>query len=244
MKHMNKFITNGSQGVKDIIQKALHQKRYELFEAEAKQVIQGFGIATPRHAIATSPGEALQAADSFGYPLVLKIVSPDISHKTEAGGVKVGIKSEKDLLAAYEEIMDNVKKRCPSAAIHGILIQEMAASSAEVIVGGLRDPQFGPAVMFGMGGVFVEVYKDVSFRIAPVEEYEVWEMIGEVKGAGILKGFRNMPALDIPAVVQTIIQVSTMMMSVEEINEVDLNPIFVYPKGAIAVDARIILNRP
>ncbi len=127
--------------------------------------------------------------------------------------------------------------------IRGVIVSEMALPAPEVIIGGLRDPQFGPAVMFGLGGVFVEIFKDVSFRIAPLEEYEALEMIGEVKGSAILKGFRNSEPLDISALAQTILKVSDMMISLSEIKEVDLNPVLVYPKGIKAVDVRIILNR-
>lgn len=228
---------------RDIIQKALQNKRYELLEPEAKEFIEAFGITTTRHAIASSLTEATQAATSIGYPVVLKIVSPDISHKTDVGGVKVGIKDNEGIKAAYEEIMKNVNMKMPDARIHGILVEEMATPSTEVIVGGLRDPQFGPAVMFGLGGIFVEIYKDVSFRIAPLEEYEALDMIHEIKGSKILKGFRNTEALDITSLAQTILKVSNIMVSLEEIKEIDLNPVLVYPKGVKAVDARIILSR-
>ena len=136
------------------------------------------------------------------------------------------------------EIINNVQKNCPDAKIRGVIVSEMALPAPEVIIGGLRDPQFGPAVMFGMGGVFVEIFKDISFRISPLEEYEALEMIGEVKGSAILKGFRNSEALDISALVQTILKVSEMMISLLEIKEIDLNPILVYPKGVKAVDVR------
>lgn len=240
---MDKFTTTIPTKARDIIQKALQNKRYELLEPEAKELIEAFGITTTRHTVTSSVTDALQAATALGYPVVLKIVSPDISHKTDVGGVKVGIKDNEGIKAAYEEIMKNVNMKMPDARIHGIIVEEMAAPSTEVIVGGLRDPQFGPAVMFGLGGIFVEVYKDVSFRIAPVEEHEAFDMIHEVKGAKILKGFRGAEQLDIAALAQAILQVSHVMMSVEEIKEIDLNPVIVYPKGVKAVDTRIILSR-
>ena len=228
---------------RDIIQNALQNKRYELLEPEAKELIGDFGITTTRHAVTSSVKGAIQAATSIGYPVVLKIVSPDIRHKTDAGGVKVGIKDDEGVGVAYEEIIKNVKKKMPDARIDGILVEEMATPSTEVIVGGLRDPQFGQAMMFGLGGIFVEIYKDVSFRIAPLEEHEALDMIHEIKGVKVLKGFRNTEALDITAVAQTIIKVSNIMVSLEEIKEIDLNPVIVYPKGVKAVDARIILSR-
>ena len=240
---MNKFTTSIPTKARDIIQNALQNKRYKLLEPESKELIAAFGITTARHTVTASVKEAIQAATSIGYPIVLKIVSPDISHKTDVGGVKVGIKDAEGVKAAYEEIMKNVNIKKPDARIEGILVEEMATPSTEVIIGGLRDPQFGPAVMFGLGGIFVEIYKDVSFRIAPLEEYDAIDMIHEIKGSKILKGFRNTEALDIATLAQTILKVSNIMVSLEEIKEIDLNPVLVYPKGVKAVDARIILSR-
>ncbi|MDO8142165.1 MAG: acetate--CoA ligase family protein [Candidatus Brocadiales bacterium] len=240
---MNKFTTSIPTKARNIIQNALQKKRYELLEPEAKELIEDFGITTTRHAVTSSVKEAILTATSIGYPVVLKIVSPDISHKTDVGGVEVGIRDDAGVKIAYEETMKNVKKKMPDARIDGILIEEMATPSTEVIVGGLRDPQFGPAVMFGLGGIFVEIYKDVSFRIAPLEECEALDMIQEIKGSKVLKGFRNTEPLDITALAQTILKVSNIMVSLEEIKEIDLNPVLVYPKGIKAVDARIILSR-
>ncbi|MDE1890128.1 MAG: acetate--CoA ligase family protein [Planctomycetota bacterium] len=240
---MDKLLTNNINAAHTIVQKALLQKRFELLEPEPKELIEIFGIPTTRRTVATSPADAVKAATAIGYPVVLKIVSPDVSHKTDVGGVKVGINSDEGVRVAYEEIIGNVKKRQPDARINGILVEEMAKASTEVIVGGLRDPQFGPAVMFGLGGIFVEVFKDVSFRIAPIEEHEALDMINEVKGAKILKGFRNTEALDISTLAQTIMHVSDMMVSIEEIKEIDLNPVIVYPQGLKSVDARVIIRR-
>ncbi len=226
-----------------IIQHVLQQGRFELLEPEARELAKAFGITTPEYRVATSPGDALLAAAAIGFPVVLKIVSPNIIHKSDIGGVKVCINDKKGVVAAYTEIMDNVQKNCPDATIRGVIVSAMALPAPEVIIGGLRDPQFGPAVMFGMGGVFVEIFKDISFRIAPLEEYEALEMIGEVKVSDILKGFRNSKALDISALAQTILKVSEIMISLLEIKEIDLNPILVYPKGVKAVDVRVILNR-
>lgn len=226
-----------------IIQQALQQGRFELLEPEAREFAKAFGITTPEYRVATSPGDAVRAAAVIGFPVVLKIVSSDIIHKSDVGGVKVGINDNKGVNAAYTEIVNNVQKNCPDAKIRGVIVSEMALPAPEVIIGGLRDPQFGPAVMFGMGGVFVEIFKDISFRISPLEEYEALEMIGEVKGSAILKGFRNSKALDVSSLAQTILKVSEMMISSLEIKEIDLNPILVYPKGIVAVDVRVILNR-
>ncbi len=241
---MTKLASNDViENAHSVIQNALRQGRFELLEPEAREFVRAFGITTPGYRVATSAADAVQAAASIGFPVVLKIVSPNISHKTDVGGVKIGIHNNKGVKAAYDEIIKNVQKNRPDAMIRGVIVSEMALPAPEVIIGGLRDPQFGPAVMFGLGGVFVEIFKDISFRIAPLEEYEALEMIGEVKGSAILKGFRNSEPLDISALVQTILKVSDMMISLSEIKEVDLNPVLVYPKGIKAVDARIILNR-
>lgn len=238
---MNKFMTNNSETACNIIQKALIEKRYELLEPEAKEFIKAFDIETPGHRIASSREEAVHVARSLGYPVVLKVVSPDISHKTDVGGVRLDIRDDNGVRDAYDGIIREVTERMAGSRIYGILVQEMATPSTEVIIGGVRDPQFGPAVMFGLGGIFVEVFHAVSFRIAPVEKDEAFDMIHSVKGAKILKGFRNREAADISALAQTIVQVSDIMVAVEEIKEIDLNPVLVYPKGLKAVDARIIL---
>ncbi|MBM4055711.1 MAG: acetyl-CoA synthetase [Planctomycetes bacterium] len=240
---MNNSLSYSTHNTQTIIQNALAQNRYELLEPEAKQLIETYGIVTTKYSVTTSASEAIRAANSIKYPVVLKIISPDISHKTDAGGVLLNIKNEKEVEDAYGKITQNIKKNFPNARIQGILVEEMATPSAEIIVGGLRDLQFGPAVMFGMGGTFVELFKDVSFRIAPVEEYEALDMIHEVKGAKLLSGFRNTAPLDIKEICQIIIKVSDIMVSQKEIKEIDLNPVLVYPKGTKTVDARIILSK-
>lgn len=239
---MNEVLAQSGKTARNIIQKALRQGRHQLLEPEAKELIGAFGITTPRNVVVSSIPGAIQAATAIGHPVVLKIISPDIIHKTDVGGVRLDIKDDEGVRTAYEEIIRNVQKRQPDARIHGILVSELAMPSTEVIIGGLKDPQFGPAVMFGLGGIFVEVFKDVSFRIAPVEECEALDMIYDIKGVALLKGFRQTEALDIPALVQAIVRVSSIMTSLEEIKEVDLNPILVYPKGIKAVDARIIIS--
>lgn len=239
---MDRLSTNSREAAHTIIQKAFQQERHLLLEPEAKEIIRAFGITATRDTIASSASEAVKAAVSIGHPVVLKIVSPDISHKTDIGGVKLAVQDEEGVRTAYEEIIGNVKKIQPDARIYGVLVSEMAMPSTEVIVGGLRDPQFGPAVMFGLGGIFVEIFKDVSFRIAPVEEYEALDMIYDIKGVALLEGFRHTESLDIPALVQTIVSVSDIMVSLENIKEIDLNPVLVYPKGIKVVDARMIIG--
>jgi acetyl-CoA synthetase (ADP-forming) len=186
--------------------------------------------------------EAEKSAGQIGYPVALKIVSPDVLHKWDVGGVMLDLKSATDVKSAYQKILENVKRHKPDAKIVGVIVQEMATPSTEVIVGSTKDPQFGPALMFGLGGIFVEILKDVAFRIAPITETDAREMIAEVKGYPILKGYRGQPPADIDAIVKILINTSKLVMDHNEIKELDLNPVMVYEKGAKAVDARIILE--
>jgi acetyl-CoA synthetase (ADP-forming) len=226
----------------EILDKAKKENRKLLLEPEAKTVCIKYGIPVTKFKVAKNEAEAVKFAEEIGYPVVLKIVSPDIIHKSDVGGVVVGLKTAKDVRNAYKQILGNVKKHKADAKIVGVLVQEMAPSSTEVIVGAIKDPQFGPALMFGLGGIFVEVLKDVTFRIAPITEDEACEMITEVKAYPLLKGYRNMPPADIEAIVQIILNASRLVMDHQEIKELDLNPIMVYEKGAKTVDARIILE--
>jgi acetyl-CoA synthetase (ADP-forming) len=221
---------------------AVKEGRKNLTETEAKAVCMDYGIPVARSELAENEEEAFKLAEKIGFPVVLKIVSPDIIHKSDVGGVIVNLKNAKEVGNAYKQILSNVKKHVANAKIVGMLVQEMAPASTEVIVGSIKDPQFGPALMFGLGGVFVEVLKDVTFRIAPVNEEEAREMIEEVKAYPLLKGYRGSPPADINAIVKIILATSKLVMEHEEIKELDLNPIMVYEKGAKAVDARIILE--
>jgi acetyl-CoA synthetase (ADP-forming) len=221
---------------------AYKEGRKFLLETEAKTVCMEYGIPVTKFQLAKNEAEAVKFAREIGYPVVLKIVSPDIIHKSDVGGVVVGLKTAKDVRNAYKQILGNIKKHKTDAKIVGVLVQEMAPSSTEVIVGAIKDPQFGPAIMFGLGGIFVEVLKDVTFRIAPITEDEAHEMITEVKAYPLLKGYRNMPPADIEAIVQILLNASRLVMEHQEIKELDLNPIMVYEKGAKTVDARIILE--
>jgi acyl-CoA synthetase (NDP forming) len=216
--------------------------RKHLLEMEAKSVCMEYGIPVTQFRLAKSEAEAVKFAEEIGYPVVLKIVSPDIIHKSDVGGVMLNLKDAKDVRKAYKQIMENVKKHKKDAEIVGIIVQEMAPPSTEVIVGAIKDPQFGHALMFGLGGVFVEVLKDITFRIAPINEEEAHEMIGEVKAYQLLKGYRGMPPADIEAIVQILLNTSRLVSEHPEIKELDLNPIMVYEKGAKTVDARIILE--
>jgi len=228
--------------VSEIIAKARKQGRKFLLEPEAKTICMEYGIPTTKFMLAKTPGEAVEYAEKIGYPTVLKIVSPDVIHKFDVGGVILNLKSSQEVRKAYKKILENVKKHKPNAKIMGVLVQEMALPSTEVIVGAIKDPQFGQTLMFGLGGIFVEILKDVAFRIAPITKEEAEEMIREIRAYPVLKGYRNMPPADIQAIIQILINTSKLVMDYPEIQELDLNPIMVYEKGAKTVDARVILE--
>jgi acetyl-CoA synthetase (ADP-forming) len=221
---------------------AKKEGRKNLLETEAKTVCMDYGIPVTKSELAKNEKEATEFAEKIGFPVVLKIVSPDIIHKSDVGGVMVNLKDANSVRNAYHQIMKNVKKHKAKAKIVGVLVQEMAPSATEVIIGSTKDPQFGPAIMFGLGGIFVEIMKDVAFRIAPINEEEAREMITEVKAYPLLKGYRNSPPADIDAIVKILLSTSRLVTEHQEIKELDLNPIMVYEKGAKTVDARIILE--
>ena len=223
-----------------IIQKAKKEKR-SLLETEAKELLKEYGIPVPNFKLIKSENEIIGLAKEINFPIVMKIVSPDIIHKTDAGGVKVGIKDEKEAELAYQEIISKVKKYNKEAQIFGVITYSMISKATEIIIGMIKDPHFGPVVMFGLGGIFVEVLKDISFRILPIEERDAGEMITGIKGYEILKGARGNPPRDIQAIKEVLLKVSKLTTENPEINEIDLNPIFVFEKGLQVVDARMIL---
>ena len=228
--------------VNEIFKKAKDDGRKFLLEYEAKTVCKEYGIPVTELKIAKTAEEAAEYSEEIGYPTVLKIISPDVIHKVDVGGVILNVGNSKDAKKAYNKIVENVKKNKPDAKIEGILVQEMAPSATEVIVGAIKDPQFGPTLMFGLGGTFVEIMKDVSFRIAPIKEDDARQMISEVKAYPILLGYRGQPPRDIDTIVKIILNTSRMVMEHQDIKELDLNPVIVYEKGAKTVDARIILE--
>ena len=225
-----------------IINQAKDEGRKALLEPEAKAICMEYGIPVTKFKVALNENEAAKYADEIGYPVVLKIVSPDIIHKSDAGGVIVNLKNPAEVTEAYKKILENIKKYNPKARIAGILVQEMAPQSTEVIVGAIKDPQFGQTVMFGLGGIFVEILKDVNFRIAPLTMDDAKEMITELKAYPLLKGYRNTPPADIDALISILSATSRLVMDNPEIKELDLNPVMAYQKGAKTVDARIILE--
>ncbi len=228
----------------EIIAKAREEGRKKLLEHEVYAVCAHFGLPVPRHGLATNEDEAAEIADRIGYPVVLKIVSPDITHKSDVGGVVLDVKSANDAREAYRRIMENVRKRAPSARIVGVLVQEMVPWGLEVIVGATRDATFGPVIMFGLGGIFVEVLKDVSFRIAPLASEDIETMIREIRSYRILEGYRGEPPRDIDAIKDILKKASDLMMKLEDVQDLDLNPIMLYEKGkgAKIADARILLR--
>jgi len=224
-----------------IISKALAQKRTALLEPEAKEVCRAYKLPVPEFKLATNMNQAGKFAEKIGFPIVMKIVSPDILHKTEAGGVLLGVHTRKDCENGFTKLLSNAKAFKKSARIQGVLIERMAPSGLEVIVGGIRDQQFGPAVMFGLGGIFTEVLEDVTFGLVPIKKSEVHEMIRGIKGYHALTGFRGMLHVDEGAIASTVVQVSKIMNENQQIGQIDLNPVRAYSRGCSVVDARILL---
>ncbi len=225
-----------------VLARARSEGRTLLNEVEAKDLLREAGVPVTMTTLATSPDEAVKQADAAGYPVVLKVVSPDISHKSDAGGVKLNLKDPGEVRAAYAAIIENCSKHVPGARITGVAVQFMAPQGTEVIVGMTTDAQFGPVMMFGLGGIMVEVLKDVSFRLVPLEEKDATQMLSEIKGKAILDGVRGQPAADLAALKHAILKVSDFVQAHPEVQELDLNPMFAYADGAIAVDARIVLS--
>ncbi len=226
----------------DVIDRAKSEGRTVLTEIESKQILGEAGIPTTGARLATSADEAVKAAKELGYPVVLKIVSPDVTHKSDVGGVRLGLDSPETVTAAFAEISEAVKRHEPNARIEGVAVQKMARPGIEVIVGMSKDPQFGPVLMFGLGGVLVEVLKDVSFRIVPLEPRDARQMVREIKGFPVLQGFRGQDPAALEALEKLLLKVSAFVDAHPEIEELDLNPVFAYKDGALAVDARIVVG--
>ncbi len=226
----------------EILGKARQEKRTLLTEIESKELLKAARIPVVETKLATSKTEAMELAKKMGFPVVMKIVSPDVVHKSDSGGVKLNILNATQAGKAYSEILASVKKHYPKAKIVGITVQKMAKQGIEVIIGMTKDAQFGPVIMFGLGGILVEVLKDVSFRIVPMTRRDAAEMISEIKGFPILKGYRGQDPADVPYLEELIVKVSDFVDKNPEIKELDLNPVFAYKVGALAVDARVILE--
>ncbi|MBL7038904.1 MAG: acetate--CoA ligase family protein, partial [Pirellulaceae bacterium] len=216
-----------------------------LTEHQSKELLHLYGIPVTKEDVAKTEREAVQVAETIGYPVVLKIDSPDILHKTEAGGLRLNIQNRVELIRAYNEVLENVRAYNPAARVNGVLVHEWVGDGAEVIVGVNNDPLFGPTVMFGLGGVFVEVLKDVSLRVAPLSRDDALEMMRQTKGFKVLAGARGKAKADTHAVADVLVNVSRMALELEDqIRELDINPLMVHPEGqgVRVVDALVIKN--
>jgi acyl-CoA synthetase (NDP forming) len=236
---------------KKIFKTAHEEGRTFVLENEAKNIMKAYGIPMPPYGTATTADEAVTVSKSIGFPVVLKILSKDILHKSDAGGVKINLKTEEEVRKAFTEIMNNAKKYGKDKSIdvdlsRGVFVSDFADTGTEMIVGVTKDPQFGHALMVGLGGIFVEVLKDVSFRLIPFTEMDAREMLKELKAYKILEGIRGEAPRDVDALVNIMLAVSKMIEENQEIIELDCNPTFVYQtgKGALVVDARILIDEP
>jgi acetyl-CoA synthetase (ADP-forming) len=229
-------------GTFSIFDQVKKEGRFILTEFESKKILKQAGIPVVETKLAETQKEAVSLSQKMGFPVALKITSPDVIHKSDSGGVSLSINSVSEVKKAYGEILKKIKKQFPTAVVHGISVQKMVRPGTEVIVGTSKDPQFGPVIMFGLGGIFVELLKDVSFRVIPVERRDVQEMIQEIKGYPLLQGYRGKEPANISALVEIILKISKLIEENPQIKELELNPIFVYRDKAVGVDARIILE--
>ncbi|HSF82246.1 MAG TPA: acetate--CoA ligase family protein [Anaerolineales bacterium] len=231
--------------VRELIKQVAAEGRVSIGDAEARAVLQAYGLRIPRSEVAETPEKAVEIASQIGFPVVLKIASPDILHKTDVGGVKVGLRDAEEVRDAYELMVYRAQRYLPEARIWGCLVQEMVpAGGVEVLVGMNRDPQFGPLVTFGLGGIYVETLKDVTYRLAPFSRIEAEQMLSEIRAHALLDGVRGKPELDKPAIVDAILRIGQLVQDFPSIAELDINPLMVYPReqGAIAIDMRLVLS--
>ena len=227
-----------------VIDKARSEGRSLLTEIESKELLREAGISVSDTKLAASRQEAISISRQFGFPVVLKIASPDVVHKSDAGGVKLGLRTSKQVGKAYDDILAAISQKHPQAMIQGVSVQRMARPGVEVIIGVTKDAQFGPVLMFGLGGILVEILKDVSFRIVPLTKRDAGEMIRQIKGYPLLEGYRGQEPVDVSNLEDWLVKLSDFVEQNPEVREIDLNPIFAYSHGALAVDARVILEEP
>ena len=226
----------------EILKQARKENRTQLTEIESKELIKEAGIPVVEAKLAQTKTEAISLSKKMGFPVVLKIVSPDVIHKSDSGGVELGLTNATQVGEAYGKILAAIKKHYPKAKIQGISVQKMARPGVEVIIGMTKDAQFGPVLMFGLGGILVEVLKDVAFRIVPLTKRDAHEMVKDIKGYPVLEGYRGQEPADIAFLEDLILKVSDFVDKNPEIKELDLNPVFAYKNRAVAVDARVILE--
>ena len=225
----------------ETVARARAEGRALLSEVESKAALREAGVPVTATSLARTREEALAQAEAFGYPVALKVVSPMVAHKSDAGGVALALANREETAAAYDAILAAVSRAQPEAVIEGVSVQEMAQPGVEVIVGMTADPQFGAVMMFGLGGIMVEMLGDVAFRLAPLSEADARDMIDEIQGRLALDGARGRPPVDIDALEAMLVSVSQFVAARPEVAELDLNPVIASPQGAIAVDARIVL---
>lgn len=222
----------------DIIQAGLEKGHPALSEYNSKKVLEKYGIPVTKEILAQNEAEAVAAADKIGYPVVLKACSPELMHKSESGSVKIGLKDEAELRGAYKEIKHSV-----SIDLEGVLVQEMINGNRELVLGLIRDPQFGPCVMFGLGGIMTEILKDNAFRVAPFDEIEARDMISEIKAKAILEKFRGQAAADVETIYRSLVALGKIGLEHEGVAEIDINPMIIDAQGrVVAVDALVVLK--
>jgi acyl-CoA synthetase (NDP forming) len=230
--------------VKTVLERARMENRVNLLMVEAFQIISAYGLKTPPSVLAQNKVQAVEAAEEMGYPVALKVASPQIIHKTDIGGVKLNLRDRLEVEDAFDEVLRNASSYMPEARIIGVIVQKMVEPGREVIVGVHRDPQFGPLIMFGLGGIYVNVLREAVFKLAPVSAREALKMIAETKAYPILRGVRGESPSDIESLAEAISRVSQLSLDFEEITEMDINPLFVYErgKGCAALDAKITVK--
>ncbi len=222
--------------MKEILQRAIDRKQKALSEYDSKRVVASAGVTITKEGLAGSRDEAVTFAEGFGFPVVLKGCSSTVTHKTEMGMVRLNLGSSDDVARVYDEIM------AADVDLDGVLVQEMIKGEREFVIGLTRDPQFGPCVMFGLGGIFTEVLNDVSFRVAPISEIDAVEMIEEIKTSKLLDEFRGSPAVDKSALVKALVGIGNLGVEYDQIAEIDINPVIISGDKPVAVDALIVLN--
>ncbi len=227
-----------------IISNVRNENRKTLLESDAKDLVRSYGIPVAPTRLARNEDEAVEIASKLGYPVVLKIASPDIVHKTDIGGVIMNINSEREVREAFRTIIDRAYRYAPKATIYGVVVQKMVPRGREVIIGVSRDPVFGHIIMFGLGGIYTNIFRDVSFRLAPLSVYEAKEMVSETKAYTLLRGYRGEEPSDISSIINILLRVSQLVSDIPDIAEMDINPLFVYNEGmgSLAIDVKVVLS--
>jgi len=238
-----RYVDVDDGSAKQVIADVRREGRINLTTEESMRLASAYRIPVPTAAVARSREEAAQLADRIGYPIVLKVVSPEIIHKTDLGGVVLGIQNQEELERNYDLVIQRMRVAMPGASIRGVLVQRMYPSAREVIVGAVRDPQFGPLLMFGLGGIYVNFLRDVSYGLSPLTEKDAARMIQETKAYALLRGVRGQPPSDIESIIDVMLRLSHLMTQLKEVVEMEINPLFAYEKGCLAVDVRVTVSR-